>query len=42
MAGQLTLWVLPIGISLCLTIPLSWLVQRDTSSNWLLRPLEMT
>lgn len=37
--GQLTLWLLPIAVSLCLTIPLSWLVQRDVAAGWLLRPL---
>lgn len=38
--GQLTPWLLPIAISLALTIPLSWLVQRDAATDWLLRPLD--
>ena len=38
-AGQLTLWLLPVAISLALTVPLSWLVQRDVRPAWLLRPL---
>ena len=37
--GQLTPWLLPIAISLCLTLPLSGLVQRDLAAGWLLRPL---
>lgn len=39
MLGQLSTWLLPIAISLCLTAPLSWLVQRDVRSAWLLRSL---
>ncbi len=38
--GQLTPWLLPIAISLCLTVPLSWLLQRDAAADWLLRPLK--
>ena len=38
-AGQLTLWLLPVAVSLALTVPLSWLVQRDLRPAWLLRPL---
>lgn len=37
--GRLTHWLLPVAVSLCLTIPLSWLVQRDAQPGWLLRPL---
>ncbi len=39
-AGQLTSWLLPIAVCLCLTVPLSWLLQRDVAANWLLRPLK--
>jgi membrane glycosyltransferase len=38
--GHLTPWLFPVAVSLCLTIPLSWLVQRDATNSWLLRPLE--
>ncbi|MCU0911858.1 MAG: glucans biosynthesis glucosyltransferase MdoH [Rhodobacteraceae bacterium] len=38
-AGQLTLWLLPVAISLALAMPLSWLVQRNVRASWLLRPL---
>ena len=37
--GRLDSWLLPIAICLCLTGPLSWLVQRNVGSGWLLRPL---
>lgn len=37
--GQLTLWLLPVAICLVLTVPLSWLVQREVRGGWLLRPL---
>ncbi|MBA3909354.1 MAG: glucans biosynthesis glucosyltransferase MdoH [Rhodobacter sp.] len=37
--GQLTPWLLPVAVSLTLSIPLSWLVQRDPAAAWLLRPL---
>ena len=38
--GHLTPWLMPIAVSLCLTTPLSWLVQRDIAAGWLLRPLQ--
>ncbi|OYX27410.1 MAG: glucan biosynthesis glucosyltransferase H [Rhodobacterales bacterium 32-66-7] len=38
-AGQLSLWLMPVAVGLALTIPLSWLVQRDAGGTWLLRPL---
>ncbi len=38
--GQLTPWLLPVAVSLALTIPLSWLVQRSAAAAWLLRPLK--
>jgi membrane glycosyltransferase len=37
--GHLTLWVLPVALCLALSVPLSWLVQRDLGLAWLLRPL---
>jgi membrane glycosyltransferase len=37
--GELTLWLLPVAVCLVLTVPLSWLVQRDVGASWLLRPL---
>lgn len=37
--GHLTPWLLLVAVSLTLTIPLSWLVQRDAGAAWLLRPL---
>lgn len=37
--GQLTLWLLPVAVSLILTVPLSWLVQRKVTQDWLLRPM---
>ncbi len=37
--GHLTPWLTLIAVSLCLTTPLSWLVQRDPAADWLLRPL---
>ena len=37
--GHLTPWLLPIAISLALSVPLSWLVQRDVTVPWVLRPL---
>lgn len=37
--GQLTPWLLPIAVGLTVTVPLSWLVQRDCASRWLFRPL---
>jgi membrane glycosyltransferase len=37
---QIDLWLLPIALGLVLTTPISWLVQRDLSSGWLLRPME--
>lgn len=38
--GRIDLWLLPIALGLFLTTPISWLVQRDLSSGWLLRPME--
>jgi len=37
--GQLSLWLMPVAVGLALTIPLSWLVQRDAGATWLFRPL---
>jgi membrane glycosyltransferase len=37
--GRIDLWLLPIAGSLVLTSLISWLVQRDVASRWLLRPL---
>lgn len=37
--GLLTLWLVPVALSLVLTVPLSWLVQRECRPEWLLRPL---
>lgn len=39
MFGPLTPWLLPVAVSLCLTIVVSWLGQRDAADAWLLRPL---
>jgi membrane glycosyltransferase len=33
LAGVLTPWVLPVGVCLALTLPLSWLVAQDVS-DW--------
>ena len=38
-AGQIDLWLLPVAFGLFLTSPISWLVQHDLTSSWLLRPL---
>jgi len=37
--GRVDLWLLPVAGSLCLTSLVSWLVQRDIRSGWLLRPM---
>jgi membrane glycosyltransferase len=37
--GHLTVWLLPVAVSLILTVPLSWLAQRDVGRTWVLRPL---
>jgi membrane glycosyltransferase len=37
--GHLTLWLLPVAVSLMLTVPLSWLVQRDIGGMAWLGPL---
>ena len=37
--GRVDLWLLPVAGSLCLTSFISWLVQRDVRSGWLLRPI---
>jgi membrane glycosyltransferase len=37
--GELTPWLLPVASCLALTIPLSWIVQREIGASWLLRPL---
>ena len=37
--GQVDLWLLPVAGSLAMTSLLSWLVQRDVRSGWLLRPM---
>ncbi len=37
--GWIDPWLLPIAASLFLTSLLSWLVQRDVRSRWLLRPM---
>jgi membrane glycosyltransferase len=37
--GQIDPWLLPVAASLFLTSVVSWLVQRDVNSGWLLRPL---
>jgi membrane glycosyltransferase len=36
---RVDLWLLPVAGSLCLTSLVSWLVQRDIRSGWLLRPM---
>jgi membrane glycosyltransferase len=38
--GQIDLWLLPVALCLFLTTLISWLVQRDLSPSWLLRPME--
>lgn len=38
--GRVDIWLLPVAVSLLLTCPVSWLVQRDLRSGWLLRPME--
>jgi membrane glycosyltransferase len=41
LAGQLSLWLLPVAISLCLAVPLAALVQMPRSAfrlRWLFRP----
>ena len=40
LTGNLTPWLLPVAVGLCLTIPLAWLVQRPAPRNRLFRPLE--
>lgn len=37
--GQIDPWLLPVAGSLALTSVISWLVQRDVASGWLMRPL---
>jgi membrane glycosyltransferase len=37
--GRVDLWLVPVAGSLCLTSFVSWLVQRDVRSGWLLRPM---
>jgi membrane glycosyltransferase len=37
--GVVDPWLLPVGACLLLTSLLSWLVQRDVTSAWLLRPM---
>ena len=37
--GHLTLWLLPVAVGLILTVPVSWLAQRDMGRTGLLRPL---
>jgi membrane glycosyltransferase len=36
--GQLTPWLLPVAVSLVISIPLSLLVQQNAGPSWLLRP----
>jgi membrane glycosyltransferase len=38
--GRIDPWLLPVAAGLSLTPVLSWLVQRDVRSRWLLRPME--
>jgi membrane glycosyltransferase len=38
--GQIDLWLLPVALCLFLTPLISWLVQRDLSPGWLLRPMQ--
>lgn len=37
--GLIDPWLLPVAASLLLTCPLSWLVQQDVRTGWLLRPM---
>jgi membrane glycosyltransferase len=39
--GQIDPWLLPVAIGLSLTPFLSWLVQREVRSTWLLLPMEL-
>jgi len=38
--GHLTIWLLPVAMSLLLTVPVSWLVQCDVGRTSLLKPLQ--